>query len=234
MKFFAAAACLAATLIAGQAAAQATTYTFTPPVYGAGGGIVVNTACAGVGECVTYVAGQQATITLTFAAPLAANLPPADRRASVISYTSNDGVRLTTGPGATTALSSATIGTDATGIPSVYTVQVQRTPGPPYNTGSSVDPNSRISRVLVTTTSVDARANYRCDTRTPDAFGPGRCTGIVQDLGYSDGTSNGVTVVTRAAAAVGVPTMTEWAMILFGLLLAGGAALHLQRRRFAA
>lgn len=30
-----------------------------------------------------------------------------------------------------------------------------------------------------------------------------------------------------------VPTMTEWAMILFGLLLAGGAALMAQRRRTA-
>lgn len=28
-----------------------------------------------------------------------------------------------------------------------------------------------------------------------------------------------------------VPTMTEWAMILFGVILAGGAALHIQRRR---
>jgi len=28
-----------------------------------------------------------------------------------------------------------------------------------------------------------------------------------------------------------VPTMTEWAMILFAMMLAGGAALHLQRRR---
>jgi hypothetical protein len=30
-----------------------------------------------------------------------------------------------------------------------------------------------------------------------------------------------------------VPTLSEWAMILFGMLLAGGAALHLQRRRAA-
>ncbi len=31
---------------------------------------------------------------------------------------------------------------------------------------------------------------------------------------------------------VTVPTMTEWAMILFGLILAGGAAVMIQRRRF--
>lgn len=32
-------------------------------------------------------------------------------------------------------------------------------------------------------------------------------------------------------APVAVPTMTEWAMILFGTILAGGTALYLQRRR---
>ena len=31
-----------------------------------------------------------------------------------------------------------------------------------------------------------------------------------------------------------VPTMSEWAMILLGILLAGGAALSLHRRRYAA
>lgn len=40
--------------------------------------------------------------------------------------------------------------------------------------------------------------------------------------------------VTFAVAAVAVPTMTEWAMILFALILAGGAALMIQRQRLAA
>jgi hypothetical protein len=31
-----------------------------------------------------------------------------------------------------------------------------------------------------------------------------------------------------------VPTLSEWAMILFGMVLAGGAALYIQRRRLAA
>ncbi|WP_428149174.1 IPTL-CTERM sorting domain-containing protein [Brevundimonas sp.] len=37
-------------------------------------------------------------------------------------------------------------------------------------------------------------------------------------------------ILTRAAPAP-VPTLSEWAMILFGLALAGSAALYLQRRR---
>ena len=40
--------------------------------------------------------------------------------------------------------------------------------------------------------------------------------------------------VAAAAAPAAVPTMTEWAMILLGVLLAGGAALTIQRRRLTA
>ncbi|MFE9082819.1 IPTL-CTERM sorting domain-containing protein [Brevundimonas sp. NPDC003935] len=39
------------------------------------------------------------------------------------------------------------------------------------------------------------------------------------------------TVTQVAAPPAAVPTMTEWAMILFGTILAGGAALYIQRRR---
>ncbi len=39
--------------------------------------------------------------------------------------------------------------------------------------------------------------------------------------------------LTVVAGPTPVPTMTEWAMILFGVILAGGAALHIQRGRFA-
>ncbi|WGM32184.1 hypothetical protein KKHFBJBL_02435 [Brevundimonas sp. NIBR11] len=38
-------------------------------------------------------------------------------------------------------------------------------------------------------------------------------------------------VIITSVAAAPVPTMTEWAMILFGTMLAGGAALYIQRRR---
>jgi hypothetical protein len=39
--------------------------------------------------------------------------------------------------------------------------------------------------------------------------------------------------LTVAAPATPVPTLSEWALILFGTLLAGGAALYVQRRRIA-
>lgn len=39
------------------------------------------------------------------------------------------------------------------------------------------------------------------------------------------------TAVFERAQVVAIPTMTEWAMILFGTILAGGAAVYIQRRR---
>lgn len=52
-------------------------------------------------------------------------------------------------------------------------------------------------------------------------------------------TSNGVSANTAAddftyGVVAPVPTMSEWAMILFGTILAGGAALYIQRRRMMA
>ena len=46
--------------------------------------------------------------------------------------------------------------------------------------------------------------------------------------GYVPGTFGRTLVVVPPAP---VPTMSEWAMILFGMILAGGAALYIQRRR---
>ena len=45
------------------------------------------------------------------------------------------------------------------------------------------------------------------------------------------GTVGTVTNAPPPVVATPVPTMTEWAMILFGAILAGGAALYIQRRQ---
>ena len=81
-----------------------------------------------------------------------------------------------------------------------------------------------------------------------------RVSGTIEDInfwapanadGYEmSGTAPFITTVTKGASSVdvtnavgappapaAVPTMTEWAMILFALALAGGAALMIQRRR---
>lgn len=47
---------------------------------------------------------------------------------------------------------------------------------------------------------------------------------------FGSGLVSAPIVLTSVAAATAVPTMSEWAMILFGTILAGGAALYIRRR----
>ncbi len=75
--------------------------------------------------------------------------------------------------------------------------------------------------------SVDANAEGRAGVGNflagPDAY---RATWTFRNGVLTSGT--GPTLV---AAVAPVPTLSEWAMILFGLMLAGGAALYIQRHR---
>ena len=56
---------------------------------------------------------------------------------------------------------------------------------------------------------------------------------LITTIGVSPGPVSMGQFIAPAAAPAPVPTMSEWAMILFGLILAGGAALYIQRRRLA-
>ena len=226
---------LAAAMYGGQAAAQATTYTFTSPLYAT----TTPAASCTVGECATYTTAQRAVITLTFAAPLAANLPIGDRSGGLTAYTMDDGVRTTTGPGANAASYLVSIGTDATGLPNNYQLAIQRTPGPPYTFNSPADPNSRLSAVVMTQAATETVNNALCVTRGGSGgavTGPGSCNFANID-GRSSTASAGGPVVTLGPPGGGpaaVPTLSEWAMILLGVILAGCAALYVQRRQHAA
>ncbi len=223
---------LAAAMYGGQAAAQATTYTFTSPLYAT----TTPAASCTVGECATYTTAQRAVITLTFAAPLAANLPIGDRSGDLTAYTMNDGVRTTTGPGANAASFLVRIGTDPTGLPNNYLLFIERTPGPPYTDNTPTDPNARVSGVQMAPAATDVQNNLICILRGGSGgavTGPGSCD-LANGDGSSSAASTGAPVVTLGPPGGGpaaVPTLSEWAMILFGTILAAGAALHLQRRR---
>jgi hypothetical protein len=57
-------------------------------------------------------------------------------------------------------------------------------------------------------------------------------------VAFTNGTTQQANVdlafeVVQVATPVPVPTLSEWAMILFGLMLAGGAALYIQQRQLA-
>ncbi len=78
------------------------------------------------------------------------------------------------------------------------------------------------------------------DDNTTWTLAPGVYTVVVMALyggetgtaGYTFNGPGSITFGSPGGPAV-VPTMTEWAMILFGTLMAGGAALFLQRRQLA-
>lgn len=215
-------------LIAGSAAAQTTSYTFRGGPFT---NIANNTTCT-VGECATYTTARRATATLTFAAPLAPNLPVVDRSADVTAFTFSDGVTTTTGPGALGSIQTLSLGTDASGLPTGYFLILERTPGPPYVVSDPTNPNSRLSVVAFLPSQSQSVANAVCSVRASTAAGssPGNCSMIAADSDTSNATATGPTVVTLVAP-ITVPTMTEWAMILLGSLLAGYAILLVQRRR---
>ncbi|MFC5346301.1 IPTL-CTERM sorting domain-containing protein [Brevundimonas staleyi] len=215
-------------LLAGSAAAQTTSYTFRGGPFTA----ITNSTTCTVGECGTYTGAHRATATLTFAAPLAPNLPTADRSADVTAFTFSDGVRTTTGPGALGSMQAVLFGTDAAGLPINFLVVLERTPGPPYAVGDPTDPNSRLSIVALAPNQSQGVTNAECSTRAPTAAGssPGNCSIAATDSGSSTAIAMTPTIVTLGVP-VAVPTMTEWAMILLALLLAGSAVLIVSRRR---
>lgn len=164
----------------------------------------------------------------------------------------NDGTRQSLlAPGNAETLTEVQLGMAHVAAPQNYTVTIHRdvagAPGPAVATSS----------VFATTTAV---TNYAVQTyvlTTPLAVGPNERLYIIVDAPantalwavnsgntYADGNLYDVgtdrplydayftaTFTTTPAA---VPTLTEWAMILLGLGLAGGAVLMIQRRRLIA
>jgi hypothetical protein len=82
---------------------------------------------------------------------------------------------------------------------------------------------------LVNVSGITGVGSLRLDLKSS---GTGIVDGALNPIagGY---TSGGVRTVSAAPPPASVPTMTEWAMILLGLMLAGAAALTIQRRRAA-
>lgn len=225
-----------AVAFATAASAQAT-YTFQGGLYNT----ISNSGACTVGECTTFTGAHRATASITFAGPLAANLTAADVSAQVTSFTFSDGVTTTAGPNALSSTYRVNVTTNAVGVLTSYSILLQRTPGPPYNANTQSDPNSRFSYVVLNPAGSQGVANTVCYVRGAggsalDAatFGPGNCNDFLVDPESSVGTANSPTVVTAPPLPATVPTLSEWAMILFALLLAGGAALMIHRRQIIA
>ncbi|MBX3477443.1 MAG: IPTL-CTERM sorting domain-containing protein [Brevundimonas sp.] len=193
-----------------------------------------NAVACTVGDCADYAPGQKVQGVISLNAPLPPNAAGLDIKPLIAAIQLNDGPRnFTLTPGF--VVSMAFVSTDAAGVITYFQFQIQRIPGPPYLANLPNDPNSRISGVTVTPLWTSTYSNGLCRQRYAAPWPTEACDWIEADSHSSTAFSNSPPTITYVAAPTPavVPTLTEWAMILFALLLAGGAALHLQRRRNA-
>lgn len=113
--------------------------------------------------------------------------------------------------------------------------------GLPPTVGNAGDPKSYVSSIYVGNTPGGAYAfvqtNSLCTTRgdfvNGNTYGYG-CMNQTSNAsqGASQASASSVTIsLTPPPSPAAAPTLSEWAMILLGVLLAGGAALNIHRRR---
>jgi len=222
-------------LLASPALAQETRWVFRSSPYD----MVSNSPACSIGECSTYTTSQRVEVTLTFAAPPPPNLGFTERSASIQSYTISDGVRTVTGPSATTSINAVQYATNGLGNPIAWYISVARTPGPPYAVVDPLDPNARVTLIhMGPSYTPGANAitynNMICQDRstTAQVANPNNCGTAFGDGSTSVASASGPMTLTVQRAAP-IPTMSEWAMILLAVLLAGGAALTVHRRQEA-
>jgi hypothetical protein len=213
------AATAALTLMSLATSAGAQEIRVETPVYDSWSNAV---ACT-VGDCADYAPGQKVQGVISLNAPLPPNAVGLDIKPLITAIQLNDGPRnYTLAPGF--AVFMAFVDTDAAGVITDFQFQIQRIPGPPYLANLPSDPNSRVSSITVTPLWTLVYNNGLCRQRYVAPFPPEVCSWEEPDSHTSTAGSNSPPTVTYVAAPapVVVPTLTEWAMILFGLLLAGG------------
>lgn len=196
--------------------------------------VLNNTTCT-VGTCGTYTLANQTTGSITFAGPLAPNLANSDIGLQITGYTLTDGQRTFTFGAPGEGIQQARVTTDGAGALTAFSFWFVKTPGPPYNVGAG-DPNARFDAIYFDQINRNGGINRYCTVRGGNsaASGPESCSTSSPDTNTSSYSGLGPTLTLAAAPVAAVPTLSEWAMILFGLILAGGAALYIQRRRLTA
>lgn len=174
------------------------------------------------------------TGSFTTAAPLAANLSNQDIGALVTAYSFNDSqqTHASTNPNVRKITFSVT--TDGSGAITSADIEIQKwqTSGPRSAAGlASAD--SRFERVIISPTTSSAESNQACTALGVGVSAAGDNDFCASDVGNEEGRASSSSAGVWTSP-VPVPTLSEWAMILFGLILAGGAALYIQRRQLTA
>lgn len=235
-------AATAALALAGPTAAQAI-YSIRSGVYSSVndlGGVCT------VGPCAPYALSDRVEGTFTIAKPFAPNLTDHDFGPEILAFDVDDGAVAYDSANPRARIANALVSTDGAGNITGYrlVLQVLHGTGATYPVNTYTDVEARFSFVLYEGGFAAAgRNNHVCLQRRGDsaAAGPGACgssnmggpgadNGIDASSRFTGGATPTTPVLASYTAPATIPTLSEWAMILFSLLLAGGTALHLKRR----
>lgn len=223
-------AALAASLGFGvpAASAQTTVHTFTAPGPYDNIGVDANPGCS-IPTCTGFTPGDVATGSFTTASPLPLSTS-GNFLGLVQSFQFSDGVTTYASSDPNVRVRRFDLTTDGSGQITAFDVQIQRWRILPAAVGSG--PDSRFDMIGLATANTGGEENMECFFAIGVSFAgvADSCTGWHGSLDYTFGHSPFSGGTWSSVSAVTVPTLGEWAMILFALLLAGGAALHLQRR----
>ena len=211
-------------LLLASVTASAATYSYTGNPYI---GIANFTVC-GTGSCGNFTPAMRPTGTFTTSTRLAANLVAANVAPLVTSYRFSDGLTTYSSADANSRLHTLTATTDATGAILDITAVVERwQAGPgPHVAGDRFDLVQLFAVVDIAVHNASCTGVGAGPSGVVDA-----CTGAATDAASSTANSTPTTLFALLAAGNSVPTLTELALMLLALLMAGAGMARLRRVR---
>jgi len=221
----------------------ATTYSYTGPLYTS---TTDFTPPCGTGPCADYALGQRISGQFTTAAPLPPNLVSPDAHASVTSYSFTDGVNTYSSSDPNTRFSIFAISTDVAGniIAASSEVQIQlwQSGSNPHTAGARAAVFDACSGSCGGLGGDHVDNNFICTSVQVSGGGGGNIDADTCAGGSGDPSTSAASVTAGSTGtwstlapqqSSSIPTLSEWALILLSLLVAGFAvrALSLRSRR---
>lgn len=240
LRLFSLALAAAVFFMAPQAQAQVTYYIQSAP-YNA----VSNfTACPLGGCAAIFTTSQRISGSFTISGALNPNMVDEiiDVRLGDLNLSDGQNTYVTDFSDFSLVAQTAQISTDASGNLTYFEFKFDKMNGAPIATNSPGDPKSYVTSLYLANTPgggsfaivySNAVCIVRGDNTGGKTLGRGCAASTLNGAqGGSQASAPSVTISLTPPPAP-VPTLSEWAMILFGTLLAGCAMLYLQRRQIA-
>lgn len=229
--------------------AQATTYNYAGNPYTS----FTNFTTCEAGPCANYTGAMRINGAFQTTAPLGANLVSANIVPQLAAFTFSDGLTTYASTDGQVRLFRAVVSTDGLGNITALEFTFQRwltatpaaiceTPGacdaqsPPVAFPAAfTDPNTKYDQIQIRSSQANAFGTHNASCTNRGVAPSGVANTCLTSSTFDNGSSRGNSAVALPVVApAAVPTLTEWAMILFTLMLAGTAAVIVQRRRVTA